>query len=78
LKAGNLNAAILAYKEALRQNPNDAETWAELARIQTYSSAFLITNPEKKPACSRRSNRRIRPSSLPRRTAQSAPSAPSP
>ena len=48
MKAGNLNGAILAYKEALRQDPNDAETWAELARIQTYSSAFLITNPEKR------------------------------
>ena len=46
--AGKLNAAILAYQEALKVNPNDAETWAELARIQTYSSAFLITNDEKK------------------------------
>ncbi len=47
-KAGNLSAAILAYQNALRLNSNDAKTWAELARIQTYSSAFLITNPEKK------------------------------
>ena len=46
--AGNLTAAILAYQEALRLNPNDAQTWANLARIQTYSSAFLITNDEKK------------------------------
>ncbi|MCI0553223.1 MAG: tetratricopeptide repeat protein [Anaerolineae bacterium] len=46
--AGNLTAAITAYEEAVRVNPNDAETWAKLARIQTYSSAFLITNPEKK------------------------------
>ena len=46
--AGNVNAAILAYQEALKINPNDAKTWAELARIQTYSSAFLITNDEKK------------------------------
>jgi len=46
--AGNLNAAILAYQEALNINANDAKTWAELARIQTYSSAFLITNEEKK------------------------------
>jgi tetratricopeptide (TPR) repeat protein len=46
--AGNLNAAILAYQEALKVNPNDAKTWAELARIQTYSSTFLITNDEKK------------------------------
>jgi tetratricopeptide (TPR) repeat protein len=48
LKAGKLNAAIAAYEEAVQMNPNDAETWANLARIQTYSSAFLITNPEKK------------------------------
>ena len=46
--AGNLTASILAYQEALRLNPNDAQTWAKLARIQTYSSAFLITNEEKK------------------------------
>lgn len=46
--AGNLDKSITAYQEALRQNSNDAETWAKLARIQTYSSAFLITNPEKK------------------------------
>ena len=47
-QAGNLGAAITAYQEALKMNPNDAKTWAELARIQTYSSTFLITNPEKK------------------------------
>jgi len=47
-KAGNLGAAITAYQEALRLNQNDAKTWRELARIQTYSSAFLITNPDKK------------------------------
>jgi len=46
--AGNLDEAILAYKEALRVDPNDAAIWAKLARIQTYSSAFLITNPQKK------------------------------
>lgn len=46
--AGNLNAAILSYQEALKVNPNDPKTWSELARIQTYSSAFLITNDEKK------------------------------
>jgi len=46
--AGNLNNAITAYQEAVRVNPNDAVTWAKLARIQTYSSAFLITNAEKK------------------------------
>src|SRR5512143_881477 len=40
-KAGKLNAAILSYQEALELNPNDAQTWAKLARIQTYSSTFL-------------------------------------
>ena len=45
--AGNLTDAILAYQEALRLNSNDAQTWAKLARIQTYSSSYLITNDEK-------------------------------
>ena len=46
--AGNLNSAIAAYREAVRVNPNDSDTWAKLARIETYSSAFLITNAERK------------------------------
>ncbi len=46
--AGKLGAAILAYQEALRVDPSNAEIWWKLARIQTYSSEFLITNPEKK------------------------------
>ena len=46
--AGNLPAAIQAYQDALKLNPKDAETWAKLARIQTYSSSFLITNADKK------------------------------
>ena len=46
--AGNLDDSILAYQEALRVDPNNAAIWAKLARIQTYSSAFLITNPDKK------------------------------
>jgi tetratricopeptide (TPR) repeat protein len=45
---GKVGAAIIAYREALNINPNNAEIWAKLARIQTYSSAFLITNEEKK------------------------------
>lgn len=45
--AGKVDAAITAYREAVRVDPNNAQIWAKLARIQTYSSAFLITNPEK-------------------------------
>ncbi len=46
--AGNVDAAIQAYRAAVDVNPGDAQTWAKLARIQTYSSAFLITNDQKK------------------------------
>jgi tetratricopeptide (TPR) repeat protein len=46
--AGNVGGAITAYQEALRENPNDAITWAKLARIQAYSSEFLIVNLQKK------------------------------
>ena len=46
--AGKLDAAILAYQEAVRVDPNNAQIWSKLARIQTYSSAFKITNDEKK------------------------------
>jgi len=46
--AGNLNAAITSYQQVVQVDPGDARTWAELARIQTYSSAFLITDAEKK------------------------------
>lgn len=46
--AGDVGAAITAYQEAVRENPNDAITWAKLARIQAYSSEFLIVNDEKR------------------------------
>jgi len=46
--AGKLDDAILAYQEAVRVDPNNAEIWSKLARIQTYSSAFKITDDEKK------------------------------
>ena len=46
--AGRVEAAILAYQNALQVDPNNAEIWWKLARIQTYSSSFLITNDEKK------------------------------
>ena len=46
--SGKLDDAILAYQEAVRVDPNNAEIWGKLARIQTYSSAFLVTNEQKK------------------------------
>ena len=46
--SGKLDDAILAYQEAVRVDPGNAEIWSKLARIQTYSSAFLITNEQKK------------------------------
>ncbi len=39
--AGNLDAAISAYKDALTANPSDYVGWTELARIQTYSASLL-------------------------------------
>ncbi|NWG35010.1 MAG: tetratricopeptide repeat protein [Chloroflexi bacterium] len=46
--AGKLDAAILAYQEAVRVDPDNAATWAKLARIQTYSSAFLIATEQRR------------------------------
>ena len=42
--AGKLDAAITALGEAVRVDPANAAKWAELARIQTYSSALLTTD----------------------------------
>ena len=46
--AGQLEAAITAYREAVRVDPNNAEVCAKLARIQTYSSALLTTDDAKR------------------------------
>ena len=40
--AGQLDAAITAYLEAARVDPNNAEVLAQLARVQTYSTALLV------------------------------------
>jgi tetratricopeptide (TPR) repeat protein len=47
-QAGNLNAAINAYQAAIQLAPTDGALWAELARIQTYSSASLTTDALRK------------------------------
>ncbi len=34
--------AITAYREAAKVDPNNARVWADLSRIQTYSTALLV------------------------------------
>ena len=38
--------AISSYLEAVKVDPNNAQVWADLARIQTYSSAMLAGEAE--------------------------------
>lgn len=45
--AGKLDAAIEAYRDGLALDPNNALAWAELARIQAYSSALRTTDAER-------------------------------
>ncbi|HUV28241.1 MAG TPA: tetratricopeptide repeat protein [Anaerolineales bacterium] len=45
--AGSLGGAIEAYQLAVSVEPNNAHAWAELARIQTYSSSLLSTDEER-------------------------------
>jgi tetratricopeptide (TPR) repeat protein len=46
-KAGSLGGAITAYQQAVKVEPNNSHAWAELSRIQTYSSSLLSTNEER-------------------------------
>jgi tetratricopeptide (TPR) repeat protein len=45
---GNLEKAIEAYKNAVLVNPKDTALWAELARIQVYSTTQLTTDSGKR------------------------------
>lgn len=45
--AGNLEAAIAALRRASELAPDDPEILADLARIQTYSSALMTTDAER-------------------------------
>ncbi|MFN8384074.1 MAG: tetratricopeptide repeat protein [Anaerolineales bacterium] len=38
--------AITAFREAAEVDPNNAKVWADLARIQTYSTALLVNQAE--------------------------------
>lgn len=40
--AGKLEAAIDAYNDAAAVDPNNAEVWAQLSRVQTYSTALIV------------------------------------
>ena len=44
---GKHDCAIGAYQAATGLDPKNAELWARLARIQTYSSSLLTTNEDK-------------------------------
>ncbi len=45
--AGSLEGAIAAYQRAVTVEPDNSHAWAELARIQTYSSSLLSTNEDR-------------------------------
>lgn len=45
-KAGSLERAVAAYREAAGIAP-DPKVWAEMARIQTYSSSLLSTDAQR-------------------------------
>jgi tetratricopeptide (TPR) repeat protein len=45
---GNVvEGAISSYLEAVTADPNNSKAWADLARVQTYSSAMLVNRDEK-------------------------------
>ncbi len=46
-QAGNLDAAITSYQDAIKINPNNGRLYAELARILTYSTESQITDKDK-------------------------------
>jgi tetratricopeptide (TPR) repeat protein len=48
--SGNLGSAISSYQKALEMDPNNADIWATLARIQTYTSSMKTTDAERRTA----------------------------
>lgn len=48
--AGDISKAVEAYQRATEVEPNNAEHWARLARIQTYSSLLTTTDSERMTA----------------------------
>jgi tetratricopeptide (TPR) repeat protein len=48
IDAPEINDAIDAYRAALESDPENAQVWAELSRIQTYSSSMLRNDIERR------------------------------
>jgi tetratricopeptide (TPR) repeat protein len=46
--AGILEKAITAYQDAVEVDPSNPQLWAELARIQTYSSELMLYTDKKR------------------------------
>jgi tetratricopeptide (TPR) repeat protein len=46
-QAGDIEGSIEAYEEAVKIEPANSRVWAELARVQTYSSSLLSTDQER-------------------------------
>lgn len=41
-----VTGAIASYREATKVDPNNAQVWADLARVQTYSSAMIVNRDD--------------------------------
>ena len=48
LQPVSLQAAITAYKQAVRIDPSAADIWGKLARIQAYASNSLTTDEQRR------------------------------
>ncbi len=49
-QAGNLDAAVASYQQAISVNPQNGRLYAKLARILTYSTESRATDKEKRSA----------------------------
>jgi tetratricopeptide (TPR) repeat protein len=47
-EAGQIQEAITAYQQAVKVDPSAADIWGKLARIQTYASASMTTDEQRR------------------------------